>query len=169
MALETKRSWKVLLYGLLATILIWALGNLTPVFFDLFLEGEISRTTAVAFLMGLYGVISGGLISILSEKVGFLDSADFAKGRKALGEISGIAADQLRETDDQKELREIVEARKAGMSLEEYKAMKEKEPERIIAPDLVVEDVPKPEAETTSPEPATEPAPTEEVPEVKNE
>lgn len=177
MALKSERGWKVLLFGLLATVIIWALGNLTPILFDLFLEGEISRTSSVAFTMGLYGVISGGLISILSEKVGFLDGSDFAKGRKALAEIGGVVTAQLAETQEQRDLREIVEAKEAKMTVEEFRAMKEAEanpppiveqpaivPEptesaeqavKVIVDAPVVEPIPEPIVEPT-PEPPSE-------------
>ena len=160
MGLKSERQWKTLLFGLSATIVIWALGNLTPVLFDLFLEGEISHTTHVAFSMGLYGVISGGLISILSEKVGFLGASDFAKGRSALAEVSGIAAEQIKETDEQKVLRETIEARKLGIPLEEYQKIKAAELEAKIksikppAPPLIEEPTPE-----VIPEPIVEPVP----------
>ena len=166
MTLKSERGWKILLFGLIATIIIWTLGNLTPVLFDLFLEGEISHTTQVAFLMGLYGVISGGLISILSEKVGFLGASDFAKGQQALAEVSGVAAKQIEETPEQRATREVVEARKERIPIEEYRAIKKAELEaktediKTPTPETAVVSEPEPIPATPVPVvPTPEPTP----------
>lgn len=126
------RSWKVLLLALSGTIIIWVLSNATPLLFDIFLEGEISKTTAVSFSMGLYGVISGGLITILGEKIGFLGKEDFAKGQEIRSEVDGVGTGMLIETDEQKLRRELVQARRDGVDqdvvLEAYeKKQEEKE------------------------------------------
>jgi len=116
------RSWKVLLLALAGTIVIWVLSNATPLFFDVLLEGGVGKTSAVSFTMGLYGVISGGLITILGEKIGFLDKSDYAKGQETRAQVDGLGTGMMFQSDDAKVRDELIEAKMEGQSTEELEA-----------------------------------------------
>jgi len=115
------RPWKTLLLGLVGTVVIWVLSNATPIFFDLFLEGKVSKTTMVSFTMGLYGVVSGGLITILGEKIGYLGKEDYKKGKETRAEVDGLGTDMLIQSEEARIRDEIVEAKKEGKNTDELR------------------------------------------------
>lgn len=102
-------AWKTLFKAWSTTLAIYTLSGSTPILMELLLEGTISRIAFVSFIIGFWGVFSGGLIYMLKQKGQTLEESDFKSAAITSMNIQQMAAGQvLSGAESQKEIREQV-------------------------------------------------------------
>lgn len=107
---DQELSWYTLLKAWGTTLAIYSLSGATPLLMGWLLEGFVSRIAWVSFIIGFWGVFSGGLIYILKQKGTTMDAKDFEEAKKTAADVQGIAAGQVSAgVKNQEEIRKVVE------------------------------------------------------------
>lgn len=158
------------LKGWIGSMVVYSLGGLTPIILELLLEGTVSRISIVAFVIGFWGIFSGGLIYLVKTNVGTMDQKHFDEANQAVQDVNQIAAKQVvTGANSQKALREtVIDVKK---QIDEEKTEDATHIENTIEEvPPVAEEVPPVEEISVDPEPEPIPAPVvEPTPEVATE